>query len=103
MPADPLLTLEHSSPIVTLQSHLLSEQARIPGSTGTLCWADPRSQTICVVLTTLPGGAVKPQGHWAGLGACQCRAKGRGSGTSSLQHGGRAATPLESCQPASHH
>jgi CubicO group peptidase (beta-lactamase class C family) len=30
------------------------------GSTGTLCWADPRSQTICVVLTTLPGGAVKP-------------------------------------------
>jgi CubicO group peptidase (beta-lactamase class C family) len=30
------------------------------GSTGTLCWADPRTQTICVVLTTLPGGAVKP-------------------------------------------
>jgi CubicO group peptidase (beta-lactamase class C family) len=30
------------------------------GSTGTLCWADPQSKTICVVLTTLPGGAVKP-------------------------------------------
>ncbi|MBI1356988.1 MAG: serine hydrolase [Acidobacteria bacterium] len=30
------------------------------GSTGTLCWADPRTETICVVLTTLPGGAVKP-------------------------------------------
>jgi CubicO group peptidase (beta-lactamase class C family) len=24
------------------------------GSTGTLCWADPESQTICVVLTSLP-------------------------------------------------
>lgn len=30
------------------------------GSTGTLAWADPASQVICVVLTTLPGGAVKP-------------------------------------------
>ena len=30
------------------------------GSTGTLCWADPKTETICVVLTTLPGGAVKP-------------------------------------------
>jgi CubicO group peptidase (beta-lactamase class C family) len=30
------------------------------GSTGTLCWADPRSQTICVVLTSLPGRAVQP-------------------------------------------
>jgi len=30
------------------------------GSTGTLAWADPASDTICVVLTTLPGGAVKP-------------------------------------------
>ncbi len=38
MPADPLLTLDHSNPIVTIQSHLLSEQARIPGSTGTLSW-----------------------------------------------------------------
>lgn len=30
------------------------------GSTGTLCWADAVSQTICVVLTSLPGRAVKP-------------------------------------------
>lgn len=30
------------------------------GSTGTLAWADPASQVICVVLTTLPGGALKP-------------------------------------------
>jgi CubicO group peptidase (beta-lactamase class C family) len=27
------------------------------GSTGTLAWADPRTETICVVLTTLPGQA----------------------------------------------
>ncbi len=30
------------------------------GSTGTLCWADPMSDTIFVVLTTLPSGAVSP-------------------------------------------
>lgn len=30
------------------------------GATGTLAWADPASDTICVVLTTLPSGAVKP-------------------------------------------
>lgn len=30
------------------------------GSTGTLCWADPASETICVVLTSLPGRAVQP-------------------------------------------
>jgi CubicO group peptidase (beta-lactamase class C family) len=30
------------------------------GSTGTLCWADPASDTICVVLTTLPARAVSP-------------------------------------------
>jgi CubicO group peptidase (beta-lactamase class C family) len=30
------------------------------GSTGTLCWADPQTQTICVVLTSLPGRAVSP-------------------------------------------
>ncbi|QDU27995.1 Esterase EstB [Anatilimnocola aggregata] len=30
------------------------------GSTGTLCWADPQSKTICVVLTTLPRRAVQP-------------------------------------------
>jgi CubicO group peptidase (beta-lactamase class C family) len=29
------------------------------GSTGTLCWADPASETICVVLTSLPSRAVK--------------------------------------------
>lgn len=29
------------------------------GSTGTLCWADPASQTICVVLTSLPRRAVR--------------------------------------------
>ena len=30
------------------------------GSTGTLAWADPRTETICVVLTTLPGRAGQP-------------------------------------------
>ena len=30
------------------------------GSTGTLCWADPASATICVVLTSLPARAVQP-------------------------------------------
>lgn len=30
------------------------------GSTGTLCWADPASETICVVLTSLPGRALTP-------------------------------------------
>jgi CubicO group peptidase (beta-lactamase class C family) len=30
------------------------------GSTGTLCWADPATETICVVLTTLPLRAVSP-------------------------------------------
>ncbi len=30
------------------------------GSTGTLCWADPQSDSICVVLTTLPAQAVRP-------------------------------------------
>jgi CubicO group peptidase (beta-lactamase class C family) len=29
------------------------------GSTGTLCWADPASETICVVLTSLPSRAAK--------------------------------------------
>ena len=28
--------------------------------TGTLAWADPATETICVVLTTLPGRAAKP-------------------------------------------
>lgn len=30
------------------------------GSTGTLAWCDPASDTICVVLTSLPGRAVDP-------------------------------------------
>ena len=30
------------------------------GATGTLVWADPATDTICVVLTTLPAGAVDP-------------------------------------------
>jgi len=30
------------------------------GSTGTLCWSDPASETICVVLTSLPSRAAKP-------------------------------------------
>lgn len=30
------------------------------GSTGTMCWADPATDTICVVLTTLPGRATAP-------------------------------------------
>ncbi len=29
------------------------------GSTGTVCWADPESETICVVLTSLPRRALK--------------------------------------------
>lgn len=30
------------------------------GSTGTLCWADPATSTVCVVLTSLPGRAAQP-------------------------------------------
>lgn len=30
------------------------------GSTGTLCWADPASEVICVVLTSLPSRAANP-------------------------------------------
>ncbi len=30
------------------------------GSTGTICWADPASRTVCVVLTSLPAQAVSP-------------------------------------------
>ncbi len=30
------------------------------GATGTLAWADPATDTICVVLTTLPERAAKP-------------------------------------------
>ena len=38
MATDPLQTLDHAGAIVTLQSHILREQARMPGSTGTLSW-----------------------------------------------------------------
>src|SRR5262249_35131741 len=30
------------------------------GSTGTLAWADPEYETLCVVLTSLPARAIKP-------------------------------------------
>ncbi|HBE66840.1 MAG TPA: serine hydrolase [Planctomycetaceae bacterium] len=30
------------------------------GSTGTMCWADPDTESICVILTTLPYRAVSP-------------------------------------------
>lgn len=30
------------------------------GSTGTLAWADPESETICVILTSLPARAIQP-------------------------------------------
>ena len=30
------------------------------GSTGTIAWADPATQTVCVVLTSLPARAVNP-------------------------------------------
>lgn len=30
------------------------------GATGTLAWTDPRSETTCVILTTLPGRAADP-------------------------------------------
>ncbi|MCO8121248.1 beta-lactamase family protein [Stieleria sp. TO1_6] len=30
------------------------------GSTGTICWADPSTDSICVILTTLPHRAVSP-------------------------------------------
>ena len=30
------------------------------GSTGTLCWADPATETACVVLTSLPSRAANP-------------------------------------------
>jgi CubicO group peptidase (beta-lactamase class C family) len=30
------------------------------GSTGTIMWADPATQTICIVLTSLPARAVQP-------------------------------------------
>jgi len=45
------------------------------GSTGTLCWADPATETICVVLTSLPGRAVQP--HPRELAAARVAAAAR--------------------------
>lgn len=47
------------------------------GSTGTLAWADPVSQTICVVLTSLPARAVQP--HPRDLTAAKVANAARGS------------------------
>ena len=33
------------------------------GSTGTMAWADPARSRICVVLTTLPAGALPAGAH----------------------------------------
>ncbi len=30
------------------------------GSTGTICWADPETKTVCVILTSLPSRATQP-------------------------------------------
>lgn len=46
------------------------------GSTGTLCWADPETRTICVVLTTLPRQAAKGP-HPRALAAEQVAAAAR--------------------------
>lgn len=40
--------------------HLSARTFGHTGSTGTICWADPKTDTICVVLTTLPHRAVSP-------------------------------------------
>ena len=45
------------------------------GSTGTLCWADPASETICVVLTSLP--RLASQRHPRELAAEKVAAAGR--------------------------
>lgn len=45
------------------------------GSTGTLAWADPATETICVILTSLPGRAATP--HPRQLASEQI-ARGRG-------------------------
>lgn len=67
-----LMTTNHNPPGLTQRGlgFVVGQAAGSPGcseqtfghtgSTGTLCWADPRSETICVVLTSLPGRAVKP-------------------------------------------
>ena len=40
--------------------HLSDETFGHTGSTGTICWADPSTNSICVILTTLPYRAVSP-------------------------------------------
>ncbi|MEZ6092021.1 MAG: serine hydrolase domain-containing protein [Pirellulaceae bacterium] len=40
--------------------HLSAATFGHTGSTGTICWADPATDTICVILTTLPALAVSP-------------------------------------------
>ncbi|MCA9136242.1 MAG: beta-lactamase family protein [Planctomycetales bacterium] len=40
--------------------HLSDKTFGHTGSTGTICWADPATDSICVVLTTLPHRAVSP-------------------------------------------
>ncbi len=45
------------------------------GSTGTLCWADPATETICVVLTSLPGRAVQPHPREAAAARVAAAAK----------------------------
>jgi CubicO group peptidase (beta-lactamase class C family) len=48
------------------------------GSTGTLAWADPSSQTICVVLTSLPARAAQPHPRdTAGAGVAAAVGRGR--------------------------
>ena len=46
------------------------------GSTGTLCWADPARDTICVVLTSLPARAIQP--HPRDLAAQQVASRANG-------------------------
>ena len=40
--------------------HLSDETFGHTGSTGTICWADPSTDSICVILTTLSYEAVSP-------------------------------------------
>ena len=40
--------------------HLSDDTFGHTGSTGTICWADPSTDSICVILTTLPYQAVSP-------------------------------------------
>ncbi len=41
-------------------SHCSEKTFAHSGATGTLAWADPATDTVCVILTTLPEQAVKP-------------------------------------------